>query len=121
MSSQAKHAIVFGAGGLLGWSVLNELLSSYPSTNTFSKVTAIVNREISEQDLCLPHASTDRPEFQIVSGVNLLNGTDGDLAKTLKEKVSSVETITHAFYFGNIPISRLLLPWTLTRPSLQCA
>lgn len=109
MDSESKHAIVFGAGGLLGWAVLNELLAAYPSTNPFSKVTAIVNRAISEKDLRLPHVSTNRPEFEIVSGVNLLNGTAEDLAKTLKEKASGVETITHAFYFGTLPTSRSML------------
>ncbi|KAK2591583.1 hypothetical protein QQS21_010711 [Conoideocrella luteorostrata] len=99
MTLEPKHAVVFGASGLLGWSVLSELLSGYSPIGTFSKVTAIVNRPVSETDLCLAGASVDRPELQIVSGVNLLEGTQEDLGCVLKDQVSGADTITHAFYF----------------------
>lgn len=102
MAAQSNHAIIFGAAGLLGWSVLNELLSSYPAAGTFSKVTAVVNRPISEKDLCVPPPSNDRPALEIVPGVNLLRGTGEELAQQLKDKASGLEGITHAFYFGMV-------------------
>ena len=94
-----SHAIVFGAAGLLGWAVVDQLLSSYPSSNPFARVTAILNRPVSESDLCLP-SDPNRPSLEIVTGVNLLQATKDDLAKQLKEKVPFAEEITHVFYFG---------------------
>lgn len=99
MSSSDNHAIVFGAGGLLGWAVLNQLLSGYPSPGSFSRVTAVMNRPVAESDLQLPESS-GRPAFQMASGVNLLSGTAEDLATALKDKVPSVGTVTHVFCFG---------------------
>lgn len=102
MSKNANHAIVFGAAGLLGWSVLNQLTSNYPQPGTFSRVTAVVNRPISEEDLNLSSKGTQdstKPEIQIVSGINLRNGTGEALAHQLQTSVSDAETITHVFYF----------------------
>jgi hypothetical protein len=105
MSKNANHAIVFGAAGLLGWSVLNQLTSNYPQPGTFSRVTAVVNRPISEEDLNLSSKGTqdsEKPEIQIVSGIDLRNGTGEALAHQLQTSVSDAETITHVFYFGII-------------------
>lgn len=96
-----SHAIVFGAAGLLGWAALNQLLSGYPSSSPFSRVTAVMNRPVSEPDLCLP-SGPNRPSFAVVTGVNLLQATGDDLAKQLKEKVPFAEGITHVFYFGGL-------------------
>lgn len=100
MATESNHAVVFGAAGLLGWSVVNQLLSNYPRAGSFSQVTAVVNRPVSEPDLHLPEASPERPGFQVVSGVNLLLGTGDDLVRQLKDKVPDVDEITHVFYFG---------------------
>ncbi|RDW86259.1 uncharacterized protein DSM5745_02901 [Aspergillus mulundensis] len=99
--ASTNHAIVFGAAGLLGWATLNQLLSP---TSPFSRITAILNRPVSESDLHLPPAP-DRPALEIASGINLLQGTAGDLAKQLKEKVPDVESITHVFYFVFSPFN----------------
>ncbi|KAL4869924.1 hypothetical protein BDV12DRAFT_184870 [Aspergillus spectabilis] len=97
-----SHAIIFGAAGLLGWATLNQLLSGYPSSSPFSRVTAVLNRPVSEADLCLP-LGPNRPSLHIVSGINLLQGTGDDLAKQLKLKVPDAEGITHVFYFVFAP------------------
>ncbi|PYH44415.1 uncharacterized protein BP01DRAFT_82551 [Aspergillus saccharolyticus JOP 1030-1] len=99
-----SHAIVFGAAGLLGWATLNQLLSGYPSSSPFSRVTAVLNRPVSEPDLCLP-SGPNRPSFELVSGINLLEADGDDLAKQLKEKVPDVEGITHVFYFVFAPFN----------------
>ncbi|VUC28863.1 unnamed protein product [Clonostachys rosea] len=102
MSEKSNHAIVFGAAGLLGWSVLNQLISNYPQAGEFSQVTAVVNRPISESDLNLTSRGAQasaRPELQIVSGIDLRHGTGDDLAHQLQTNVSDAETITHVFYF----------------------
>lgn len=100
MAASTNHALVFGASGLLGWSVTNELLSSYPEAGTFAKVTAVMNRPVLEDDLCFPKASSNRPELRVMSGVNLLKGSVDELAEQLTEGDGSVSTITHVFYMG---------------------
>jgi hypothetical protein len=100
MPSSENHAIVFGAAGLLGWAVLNQLLSGYPSSGSFSTVTAVMNRPVAESDLQLPEASGTRPALQMASGVDLLSGTAEDLAAALKSKVPNVGSVTHVFCFG---------------------
>jgi nucleoside-diphosphate-sugar epimerase len=100
MAQDSNRAIVFGAAGLLGWSAVNQLLSGYPTSRSFSRVTAVLNRSVPEAELHWPSEEPDRPQLQIVSGIDLLQGTGDDLAKQLKEKVEGVEQITHVFYFG---------------------
>ncbi|SPO06454.1 uncharacterized protein DNG_09144 [Cephalotrichum gorgonifer] len=105
MSKDSNHAIVFGASGLIGWSAVNQLLSAYPGPGFFSKVTALTNRPVRESELHWPPQSPDRPRLQVVSGVNLREGTTEGLAEQLKEKVLEVEMITHVFYFVFAPVN----------------
>ncbi|KAL3465720.1 hypothetical protein BJX64DRAFT_252317 [Aspergillus heterothallicus] len=98
MAEQHKHAIVFGAAGLLGWATVNQLLSGYPNSAPFTQVTAVLNRPVSEDDLQWPSGPTT-PSLQIVSGVDLMQGTGEDLAHQLKHKVPGIEGVTHVFYF----------------------
>ena len=94
------HALVFGASGLAGWGVVDQLLENYPTKGTFSKVTALVNRPLSIADSCWPIASPSRPELDLVSNVNLTEGTVGEFTASLKRKVQDIGNVTHAFYFG---------------------
>ena len=97
----ANHALVFGASGLAGWAVVDQLLDNYPAEGTFSKVTALVNRPLSLASSHWPSPSPSRPSLDLVSGVNLLaDGTIEELSETLKEKVQDIANVTHAFYFG---------------------
>lgn len=100
MSPTGYHALVFGASGVAGWGLVEQLLDNYPKEGTFSKVTAVVNRPLSVKNSYWPSPSPSRPELQLVSGVNLLNGTIQEFASALKKKVEEIETVTHAFYFG---------------------
>ncbi|KAK5718749.1 hypothetical protein LTR15_008483 [Elasticomyces elasticus] len=96
--SPNNHALVFGATGIQGWAVTNQLLKGYPSSDSFDKVTALANRPPSE-NLLWPSSE----KLQIVSGINLLN-EDGQeaLEKQMKEKVPGIETVTHVFFFAYI-------------------
>ncbi|OHF00630.1 hypothetical protein CORC01_03947 [Colletotrichum orchidophilum] len=96
--SESNHAIVFGASGLLGWATVEQLLSNYPAKGSFDKVTAVMNRPLSESDSFWPRDSPNRPRLQLASGVNL-TGTLDDLTSQLKGKIDAVETVTHVFYF----------------------
>ncbi|KAF7551199.1 hypothetical protein G7046_g7783 [Stylonectria norvegica] len=100
MAPLENHALVFGATGLIGWAITEQLLSNYPETATFSSVTAISNRPVKESQTSWPSATAERPELQLVSGVNLL---DEDLTSQLRDKVTGVERITHVFYFVFLP------------------
>lgn len=95
-TSQGHHAIVFGCSGINGWALVNQLLNKYPAPGTFSRVTAVANRAFTAEEAQWP--TDDR--LQIVSGVDLLVGDDAALEKTLAEKISSVETISHVYYAG---------------------
>ncbi|KAL0261344.1 hypothetical protein SLS55_002774 [Diplodia seriata] len=92
-----NHALVFGASGLAGWAVVDELLSNYPAPATFRKITALVNRPLKLEDSWWPTPSPDTPDFELVAGVNLLNE---EFAAFLKDKVPDIDTVTHVFYFG---------------------
>ncbi|KAH6693850.1 hypothetical protein F5X68DRAFT_248319 [Plectosphaerella plurivora] len=94
-----NHALVFGASGLIGWGVVNELLSGNPATNTFSKITAAVNRSVVEPEMHWPSAGPGRPDLQIATGVNLRQGSADELAAQLREEVPGIESVTHVFYF----------------------
>lgn len=120
-SPTGAHALVFGASGLAGWGVVDQLLSNYPAQGTFSQVTALVNRPFSVADSYWPDASPSRPKLQLVSHVNLLQGTVKALTDFLKDKVRDVCSVTHAFYFGAClgPFNYVPTPGRYKRTSLQ--
>ncbi|CAO1602992.1 MAG: hypothetical protein LQ349_005949 [Xanthoria aureola] len=108
MKEKGKHALVFGASGLIGWAIIDQLLSNYPSPGTFAKVTALVNRPLDIQDSFWPleanrplnvQGSPEQPELQLVSGINLANGTVQSVTELLQTKVKGIEHVTHVFYF----------------------
>lgn len=103
-SVTSAHALVFGASGLAGWGVVDQLLSSYPAQGTFSRVTALVNRPFSVADSywpSWPSASPSRPELQLVPHVDLLKGSVEELTAFLQREVRDIRNVTHAFYFGS--------------------
>lgn len=89
----SRHALVLGASGVAGWSVVNELLEGYPAKGTFAKVTAAVNRPLTLKDSSWHHPPSEI-DFKLVSGVNLRDGGD------LRESIPDLETVTHLYYFG---------------------
>lgn len=111
MANDSNHAIVFGASGLIGWAAVNQILSGYPKPGTFKKITAVMNRPVPESELYWPEPSEDRPQLQVVSGINLLDITAARLAEQLEAEVTEAGKITHAFYFG----MNLALPHIMTR------
>lgn len=96
----SNHALVMGASGLIGWGVVNELLSADGiAPSAFKRVTALVNRSIDKQQMYWPVVHPTQPHFLLVDGVNLMEG-EQKTTELLREKVPDAETITHAFYFG---------------------
>ncbi|KAF2866260.1 hypothetical protein BDV95DRAFT_611724 [Massariosphaeria phaeospora] len=91
------HALVIGASGLIGWSVVNQLLQPYNAQTTFRQVTALVNRPLKLEDSFWPKQTSERPGLSLTSGFNLLC-TDEEFKTSLKEKVADVASISHVFY-----------------------
>jgi hypothetical protein len=94
MTSAGKnHALVFGASGITGWAIVNEILNGYPDPSTFSKVTALTNRPFTQEVSQWP--SDER--LNIVSGLDLLKGSQQELEESLKARVNGVDTVTHVY------------------------
>lgn len=106
MTGSNNHAMVIGASGLIGWSVVNQLLRSYPTEGTFAKVTALVNRPLDLEKCYWPETTDKTPELDLIPGINLL-ATDEELKATLKERVADVASITHVYYFGTSVKARI--------------
>ncbi|KAH8660323.1 hypothetical protein BX600DRAFT_383064 [Xylariales sp. PMI_506] len=98
MNADSGHAIVFGASGLIGWSVVDQLMRSYPRPGRFSKVTAVTNRPIDVSQSSWPELSPDQPELQLVSDIDLRGSDPSSLAECLKQKVRDIESVTHIYY-----------------------
>ena len=94
--SRQKHAIVLGASGVSGWALVNELLHDYPKRNIWKRVTALTNRPLDRKVTLWP----DDSRLELVSGIDLLAGSQEELDEMFKSKVPGVQTVTHVFYYG---------------------
>lgn len=95
-----NHAIVYGASGLIGWALVDQLLSPYPHAGSFSKVTAVTNRPLGLSESHWPEPDSHQPDLQLVSGVDLRHGDAAALAECLKREVKDIESVTHIYYLG---------------------
>lgn len=91
-----NHALIYGASGISGWAIVNAILNDYPSKDSFSKVTAMVNRPLTREMALWP----DDSRLQIVSGVDLIKGTQEELERQIKEKVKDVDTVTQVYFYS---------------------
>jgi len=96
--SKGHHALIYGASGITGWAIVNQLLNDYPDANTFSKVTALTNRPLTPEAAQWPKSE----KLEVVSGLDLLKGSQEDLEKDMKEKVLGIEDVTHVYFFAYI-------------------
>lgn len=94
----SKSALIFGASGVTGWAFVNEILHDYPKKGTWSKVHALTNRPLKQNDSLWP--KDDR--LNIVSGIDLLKGTQEEL-ETEIAKIEGVKDVTHVYYLGAYP------------------
>ena len=95
MTANHNHALVIGASGLIGWALVNELLST--SQSQFTHVTALVNRPLMLEDSFWP--SEGYSKLSLVSGVDL-SSSDEEVERVFRQKVKGVESVSHVFYFG---------------------
>lgn len=103
-----RHALIFGASGVSGWAVVDQLLKGYPNNARWDKVTALTNRPLGLEVSQWPK----KDSLHIVSGINLLYGSAEDLLNVMKQKINDVERVTHIFYYGERQTSPL---WMLLR------
>jgi hypothetical protein len=95
-----KHALVFGASGILGWGVVDQILKGYPRRGAFSKVTALSHRPLDEKTSLWPAPETGVPRLHITDGIDLTQGTPESVADVLRTQIPSVDTVTHVYFFG---------------------
>lgn len=100
------YALVFGATGLVDWSVVAQLLAAYPAASAFARIAAISNRPVDGPDTYWPDG--EPPDLRIVSGVDL---RDDGLADQLRARVDGIGRVTHVFYFGWLPVACLPASW----------
>ncbi|OKL60379.1 hypothetical protein UA08_04019 [Talaromyces atroroseus] len=98
MAESSNHAIVYGASGLIGWAIANQLLHSYPHAGAFSKVTAVTNRSLNLSEAFWPELDSQRPDLRLVSGIDIGHDNETTVANALKLAVKDIETVTHVFY-----------------------
>ncbi|ETS81730.1 hypothetical protein PFICI_06732 [Pestalotiopsis fici W106-1] len=98
--SAPHHALVFGASGILGWSVVNQILKNYPERGVFHKVTALSNRPLSEENAFWPLSGPGKPVLSIVDGIDLTLGTMDHMKETLRLRVPDIGSVTHIYYFA---------------------
>ncbi|KAF2737733.1 hypothetical protein EJ04DRAFT_532905 [Polyplosphaeria fusca] len=92
----SKNALIFGASGVTGWSFVNEMLHDYPKHNVWGKVHALTNRPLSLKQSQWPNDS----RLNIVSGIDLLKGSQEELEATMREKIQGIEDVTHVYYLA---------------------
>lgn len=92
----SKSALVFGASGVTGWSFINEILNDYPKKNTWKRAHALTNRPLSQEQSQWPKD----PRLNIVSGIDLLAGSQDDLENELQEKIPDLKEVTHVYYLA---------------------
>ncbi|KAM0330851.1 hypothetical protein ACHAQA_003806 [Verticillium albo-atrum] len=91
-----NHALIFGASGVSGWSFVNEILNDYPSAGTWDGCIALTNRPLDLDKTLWPN--DDR--LSVVSGINLLEGTQEELTRKMQEKIAGVGKVTHVYYLA---------------------
>lgn len=87
-----KHALVFGASGVSGWGVVNQL-TTYPTPTTWASITGTTNRQLSPSDAFLPEDS----RISLVSGIDLTKSAP-EVAQIMKAKIPNIGKITHVFF-----------------------
>ncbi|GKT65446.1 sirQ protein [Colletotrichum tofieldiae] len=86
------HALILGASGISGWSLLNQACS-HPTPTTFKRITGTTNRPLTLEQAQLP--ADDR--LHIASGIDFTKSVD-EVALSLKQRIPDADSISHVFY-----------------------
>ncbi|EXF82147.1 hypothetical protein CFIO01_00661 [Colletotrichum fioriniae PJ7] len=94
MDPPSKHvALVFGASGISGWAVTNNLFS-YPTPSTFSRVIGLTNRPMDLSGSQLPKNDS---RLEIYSSTNLREDIQ-TVKEQMRSKIPNLQDITHVYY-----------------------
>ncbi|KAH6885977.1 hypothetical protein B0T10DRAFT_608393 [Thelonectria olida] len=94
-----NHALIFGASGITGWAIVNQILSGYPSADAFESVTALTHRPLSVETAQWPSSE----KLQVVSGIDILTPKgQSSLEEELQSKLKHMKEVTHVFFFAYI-------------------
>ncbi|OJJ99637.1 hypothetical protein ASPACDRAFT_52320 [Aspergillus aculeatus ATCC 16872] len=119
MTTPPNHALVFGASGIVGWAFVNELLNSYPSPNTFSRITAFTNRPLSPEISQWPRSN----KLQLISNLDLIHSDPTSLSTFLQSHVPDLGTVTTiyfcAYIFSADPATETSLNIHMLRTTVQ--
>ncbi|KAI0801636.1 hypothetical protein GGR55DRAFT_692516 [Xylaria sp. FL0064] len=91
MKEMKRHAIIFGASGLIGWAVVDQLLRCYPEVGAFSKVTAVTNRPVKLSELYWPDLGADRPKLHLISVFEIALGSTDLQAQAFTSALNDIE------------------------------
>ena len=89
-----SHALVFGASGISGWAILNEI-TTYPTPTAFARITGLSNRPLTIEQAYLPQDS----RLRLINGVDLTKPVS-EVVQMLEDKVEDAQTISHVFFTG---------------------
>lgn len=89
-----KHALVLGASGITGWAIVRELLTDHADAQRFTTVTALTNRPLPANVARWPKSD----KLNVVSGIDLLKGSQEQLQEAFKAGIPQVDTVTHVFF-----------------------
>lgn len=94
-SHEGHTALVFGASGISGWAVMQNLLS-YPSPDTFRRIVGLTNRPMSKAD---GNFAEDDKRIELYSGFDLRQELGG-VKTQLTNTVPRLQELTHVYYCG---------------------
>lgn len=96
----ARHALVLGASGISGWSLINQLLQSYPRAGTWSRITGVTRKPMSSEEVSSWPQSREDQAFRLVSGFDIHNDPKQTLMAKFQEEVPDIHTVTHLYYLS---------------------
>jgi hypothetical protein len=94
-SNTTYRALVFGASGITGWSIVQEALT-YPTPTTFDKVIGLTNRPLTKVEALLP----EDERLVLYSGVDLSSGLYAVQASL--SQIEGIGGVTHVYFGGKL-------------------
>ncbi|GME41715.1 sirq protein [Neofusicoccum parvum] len=93
------HALVLGASGISGWSLLNQL-RTYPTPTTFTRITGTTNRPFTLEAARIQNDV----RCKIVSGIDFTKPIE-EVAHFLQQEIPDIHTVSHVFYTAYVQTS----------------
>ncbi|KAH6981575.1 hypothetical protein BKA56DRAFT_484856 [Ilyonectria sp. MPI-CAGE-AT-0026] len=105
-------ALIFGASGISGWSLMRECLS-YGTKHTFSRVIGLSNRPLSREATGIP----DDPRLAIHTGLDL---TDQYSTYQKLETIPNIRDVTHVYFRDVVEVNSAIVDNALVAVNKLC-